>query len=97
MTVRSLTQSIRAGVKLGNGTPLTSIYAGAFRESIRSTLSGTGLIPNVNPGFSMRVAPEGPWNALVGANLELTPRFVVTAEAGLGNRKQFIISPGVRF
>jgi hypothetical protein len=95
--VTALSQSIRAGVKLGSGKVRTALYGGAMHESIRSTLSGTGLIPNLNPAFSLDLAPQEPWNALAGAAIELTPRFVIIAEGGFGNRMQFLIGPGVRF
>jgi hypothetical protein len=95
--VAALAQSIRAGVKLGSGKYRTSLYGGAFHEDIRGTLTGTGLIPGLNPAFSLKVSPHSPWNALVGANIEFTPRFVVSAEGGFGNRMQFLITPGVRF
>jgi hypothetical protein len=95
--VPALTQSIRAGVKLGCGKFRTTLYGGALWESIRGTLTGTGLIPGLDPDFSLTLRPECPWNALAGANIELTPRFVITAEGGFGNRMQFVIMPGVRF
>jgi hypothetical protein len=93
----ALIQSVRGGVKLGSGTFRSTLYVGALHESITNTLTGTGLIPGLNPDFKIDVAPQEPWNVLAGANLELTPRFVVTVEAGLGNRMQFVIMPGVRF
>jgi len=93
----ALVQSIRGGVRLGSGKYRAAIYTGALHESILNTLTGTGLIPGLNPDFKIDVAPQEPWNVLAGANLELTPRFVVTVEAGFGNRMQFVIMPGVRF
>lgn len=93
----ALIQSVRGGVKLGSGKFRTTLYAGALHESITNTLTGTGLIPGLNPDFKIDVAPQEPWNVLAGANLELTPRFAVTVEAGFGNRMQFVIMPGVRF
>jgi len=93
----ALIQSVRGGVKLGSGKFRTTLYAGALHESITNTLTGTGLIPGLNPDFRIDVAPQEPWNVLAGANLELTPRFAVTVEAGFGNRMQFVIMPGVRF
>jgi hypothetical protein len=93
----ALIQSIRGGVKLGSGKFRSTLYAGALHEDIRSTLTGTGLIPGLNPDFRIDVAPQEPWNVLAGANVELTPRFAVTIEAGFGNRMQFVIMPGVRF
>ena len=92
-----LVQSIRGGVKLGNGKYRATLYTGALHESIPTTLTGTGLIPGLNPEFSLDVTPQSPWNVLAGSNIELTPRFFVTAEAGFGNRMQFVIMPGVRF
>ena len=59
--------------------------------------SGEAVTRRNDPVFSLGVTPESPWNMLVGANIELTPRFVITAEGGFGNRMQFVIAPGVRF
>jgi hypothetical protein len=42
-------------------------------------------------------SPQSPWNMLVGANIEITRTLVLTAEAGVGTRKQFTIMPSVRF
>ncbi len=96
-TVKSTAQQIHAGVVTNLGKVRTAIYGGAFHEGICGPLIGTGLIPALNPGFSLTLTPQGPWNAMAGANFEFTSRFVVTTEVGLGNRKQFLISPGVRF
>ncbi len=96
-TVKSTAQGVRAGVRTALGRIRLSAFAGAFEESIDGPLTGTGLIPMVKPDFSLTLTPRGPWNGLVGANLELSSRFVVTTEVGLGNRKQLLISPGVRF
>jgi len=93
----ALVQGIRGGVKLGSGKYRSTLYVGALHEDIRSTLTGTGLIPGLNPVFSLDVTPKSPWNMLVGANIELTPRFVIAAEGGFGNRMQLVIAPGVRF
>jgi hypothetical protein len=93
----ALVQSIRGGVRLGSGKVRAAIYTGALHESILNTLTGTGLIPGLNPEFRIDVAPQQPWNVLAGTNIELTPRFAVTVEAGFGNRMQFVIMPGVRF
>ncbi len=95
--VDALVQGIRGGVKLGSGKFRSTLYTGALHEDIRSTLTGTGLIPGLNPVFSLDVTPHSPWNVLAGANIELTPRFVINAEAGFGDRMQFVIAPGVRF
>jgi hypothetical protein len=95
--VGALVQAVRGGVKLGSGKFRSTLYTGALHEDIRSTLTGTGLIPGLNPVFSLDVTPHSPWNMLAGANIELTPRFVINAEAGFGNRMQFVIAPGVRF
>jgi len=95
--VGSLAQSVRAGVRLGTGRLRTAVYAGAFNEDIRTAVTGVGLIPSVNPTFSIGLSPKGQWNALVGTNLEITPHVVVTVEGGFGDRTQFLVSPGVRF
>jgi hypothetical protein len=55
------------------------------------------LIPGLNPDFSLTVTPHQGWDALAGTNLEITKHITVTAEGGFSGRKQFLISPGVRF
>jgi hypothetical protein len=95
--IPSITHGIRVGVLTNLGKVHAAFYTGGFRESIRGTLSGTGLIPNLNPDFSLTATPHQPWDALAGTSLEITSHFTVTAEGGFGGRKQFLISPGVRF
>ena len=95
--VNAVSQGIRAGVKLGSGKYRASLYGGAFHESIKCALTGIGLIPGLNPEFTLTVTPKSPWNAIAGMNLELTPRFVITTEGGFGDRMHFIVMPGVRF
>lgn len=95
--VSAVTQGIRAGVKLGSGKYRATLYGGAFHESIGGPLTGTGLIPGLNPDFTLTVTPKNPWNAIAGVSLELTPRFVVTVEGGFGDRMQFALLPGIRF
>jgi len=95
--VSSVAQGIRVGALTRIGKTQAALYVGGFREGIRSALRGTGLIPPLNPDYSLTVTPRGAWNGLLGANFAFTSRFVVTTEVGLGNRKQFLVTPGVRF
>jgi hypothetical protein len=98
-TVPALSQGIRAGVygKLRGAN--AAAYVGGFHISLRdAVLTGQNFIPGLPAGsFSLVASPQSPWNMLVGANIEITRTLVLTAEAGVGTRKQFTIMPSVRF
>lgn len=98
-TVPALSQGIRAGVHGKLRGANAAAYVGGFNISLRgAVLSGQNFIPGLPAGsFSLVAASHSPWNTLIGANIEITKRLVVTAEAGFGNRKQFTIMPSVRF
>ena len=98
-TVPALAQGIRAGVHGKVRGANAAAYAGAFHLSLRdAVLTGKNFIPGLPDGsFSLVASPQSAWNMLVGGKIEITRTFVVTAEAGLGTRKQFVIMPGVRF
>lgn len=95
--IPSITHGIRLGVLTTLGKVRAAFYTGGFHESIRGQLTGTGLIPGLNPDFSLKVTPHQGWDALAGTNLEITKHITVTAEGGFSGRKQFLISPGIRF
>ena len=98
-TVPALSQGIRAGVRGKVRGANASAYAGAFHLSLRdAVLTGANFIPGLPSGtFSLVARPQSPWNALAGANIEVTRRLAVTVEAGFGTRKQLTIMPSVRF
>jgi len=98
-TVPAIAQGIRAGVHGKVNGANAAVYAGAFHLSLRDeVLTGKNFIPGLpDHSFSLVASPQSAWNMLVGGKIEVTRTFVVTAEAGLGTRKQFVIMPGVRF
>ena len=98
-TVPAIVQGIRAGVHGKVNGANAAVYAGAFHLSLRDeVLTGKNFIPGLpDHSFSLVASPQSAWNMLIGGRIEVTRTFVVTAEAGLGTRKQFVIMPGVRF
>ena len=98
-TVPAIAQGIRAGVHGKVNGANAAVYAGAFHLSLRDeVLTGRNFLPGLpDHSFSLVASPQSAWNMLIGGRIEVTRTFVVTAEAGLGTRKQFVIMPGVRF
>lgn len=98
-TVPALSQGIRAGLHGKVHGANAAVYAGGFHISLRdAVLSGQNFIPGLPAGsFSLVASSKAPWNAIVGANIEIARSLVLTAEAGFGTRKQFAIMPSVRF
>jgi hypothetical protein len=98
-TVPALTQAIRSGVRGTLHGANAAVYAGGFHLSLRdAVLSGQNFIPGLPSGtFSLKARPTNAWNTLIGTNIEITRSLSITAEAGLGTRKQFTIMPSVRF
>ena len=98
-TVPALSQGIRAGVHGKLHGANAAAYVGGFHLSLRgAVLSGQNFISGLPGGaFSLVATPQSAWNALVGSNIEISKRLVVTVEAGFGTRKQFTIMPSVRF
>jgi hypothetical protein len=98
-TAPALSQSIRTGFRTKIRGDVAAFYVGGFHLSLRDAdLTGSDIFPGV-PGasFSLTAKPTDPWNMLVGATVPVVKHLTVTAEAGLGTRKQFTIMPGVRF
>jgi hypothetical protein len=55
------------------------------------------LLPSVELDFEIDIKNEQPWNFLFGGHWELTKRWQLVAEGGLGDRKQLITGLFFRF
>jgi hypothetical protein len=54
-------------------------------------------LPSVNIDFEIDVKNEKHWNFLFGGQWEITKRWQVMAEGGVGNRQQIILGGFFRF
>jgi hypothetical protein len=56
-----------------------------------------GRLPSVEIDFELDVKNEEPWNFLFGTQWEITKRWNVTAEGGIGDRRQILTGLSFRF
>ena len=54
-------------------------------------------LPSVEIDFKLDLKNDEPWNFLVGGQWDISKRWQVMAEGGLGNRKQLILGLFFRF
>ncbi len=54
-------------------------------------------LPAVDLDFEIDIKNEAPWNFLVGGQWEITKRWQITAEGGVGNRRQIVVGSSFRF
>ena len=54
-------------------------------------------LPSVQINFKLDVKNDEPWNFIFGGQWEITKRWQVMAEGGLGDRKQLILGAFIRF
>jgi hypothetical protein len=98
--VPALSQGVRVGFRgKAAGRANATVYVGALHLSLRdAVLSGQDFIPGLPAGtFSLVARPKSAWNTLIGGSVEVSRHMVITAEAGVGTRKQLAIMPSVRF
>jgi len=91
-TVSTLTIDPRVGWRFEQLPVPVSLYAGAMYEGIQGTQRGTFEEQNLDIGFALAVRAQEPWNALLGAQIELGRHWALIAEGGLGNRNQSLVS-----
>jgi hypothetical protein len=71
-----------------------------YRQTVTDDINLRELdprLPSVELDFEIDIKNETPWNFLFGGQWEITKRFQLTAEGGLGNRKQVILGGFFRF
>ena len=54
-------------------------------------------LPSVDLDFEIDIKNEEHWNFLMGSQWEITKRWQITAEGGVGNRQQFVFGSSFRF
>jgi len=95
-TVKAYTLSPKVGMmipskKMGTG----SFYVGAMFLDFKMAFEGK--IPSNNEPFKLYASPKENWNFIFGGSWEFNPHWSIAAEAGVGERKQFVLSGGFRF
>lgn len=95
----------------GHGNSKLQLWTGAMYQDVTQSFQGNiqeldlppalsgllSLLNDPNMKFSVDQHLAHQWNALVGARLEVTPRFNLTTEVGFHNRKTFMFSGEYRF
>lgn len=81
-----------------------ALWVGAMYMRYRQTVTDDinlqeidGRLPSVEIDFKVDVKNEQPWNFLFGSQWEITKRWHVTAEGGVGNRRQVVTGLSFRF
>ena len=95
-TVKAYSLSPKFGMmfpskKMGTG----AFYVGAM--FLDFTMAFQSKLPQNNTSFKIYGTPEKNWNFIFGGSWEFNPRWSVFTEAGVGERKQFVLGGGFRF
>jgi hypothetical protein len=104
--IKTLTVSPRLGVLVDPSVIKGSLalWVGAMYMDYKQTVTDTvnlkeidSSAPSANLDFEIDIKNEAPWNFLMGGQWEITKRWQMTAEAGVGNRRQIILGTTFRF
>jgi hypothetical protein len=104
--IRVYTISPRVGMLLNPESVPGSLalWVGAMYMRYRQTVTDDinlqeldGRLPSVEIDFKLDVKNEHPWNFLFGTQWEITKRWQVVAEGGVGNRQQVLTGLFFRF
>ena len=71
-----------------------------YKQTITDDISLNELdprLPSVKINYKLDVKNDEPWNFIFGGQWEITKRWQVTAEGGVGDRKQLILGAFFRF
>jgi hypothetical protein len=71
-----------------------------YKQTITDDISLNELdprLPSVKINYKLDVQNDEPWNFIFGGQWEITKRWQVTAEGGVGDRKQLILGAFFRF
>jgi len=71
-------------------------YKQTITDSVNLNQLDSGL-PSVELDFEIDVKNEEHWNFLMGGQWEITKRWQITAEGGVGNRRQIVLGSSFRF
>ena len=104
--IKTYTASPRLGVLVDPGALAGTLafWIGAMYMDYKQTVSDDinlreldPRLPSVNIDFEIDVKNEKHWNFLFGGQWEITKRWQVMAEGGVGNRQQIILGGFFRF
>jgi hypothetical protein len=104
--VTTLTISPRVGLLVDSPAVKGSLafWVGAMYMKYKQTVTDDinlnefdPRLPSVQINFELDVKNDEPWNFIFGGQWELTKRWQFTAEGGIGDRKQLILSAFFRF
>ena len=104
--IKTLTVSPRIGVLVDPAALKGSLalWVGAMYMDYKQTVTDDinlnefdSRLPSVEIDFEIDVKNEEHWNFLFGGQWEITPRWQVMAEGGIGNRRQVILGAFFRF
>ena len=104
--IKTLTISPRLGVQVDPAliTGNLALWIGAMYMDYKQTITDTFnlkeidlRLPSAHLDFEIDIKNEEPWNFLIGGQWEITKRWQITAECGIGNRRQFIFGTSFRF
>ena len=104
--IKTLTISPRLGVLVDPAIIKGSFafWIGAMYMDYKQTVTDSvklneldSRLPAVELDFEIDVKNEEHWNFLMGGQWEITKRWQITAEGGVGNRKQIVLGSSFRF
>jgi hypothetical protein len=104
--IKTLTISPRLGVLVDPAIIKGSFafWIGAmymdYKQTVTDSVNLNQLdpsLPSVELEFEIDIKNEEHWNFLMGGQWEITKRWQITAEGGVGNRRQIVIGSSFRF
>jgi hypothetical protein len=104
--IKTLTISPRVGILVDPSVVAGSfaLWIGAmymdYEQKVTDTVNLRELdprLPSAHLDFAIEIKNEEPWNFLIGGQWEITKRWQMTVEGGVGNRRQFIFGTTFRF
>ena len=105
-SIRTVTVSPRVGIMFEHPAIKGSMafWAGAMYMRYKQTVTDDinlqeidPRLPSVEIDFKLDLKNDDPWNFLVGGQWELTKRWQIMAEGGIGSRKQLVLGAFFRF
>ncbi len=104
--IKTLTISPRLGVLVDPSIIKGSLafWIGAMYMDYKQTVTDSvnlkeldSRLPSADLDFEIDIKNEEHWNFLMGGQWEITKRWQITAEGGVGNRRQIVLGSSFRF
>ena len=104
--IKTLTISPRLGVLVDPAIIKGSfaLWIGAMYMDYKQTITDSvnlneldSSLPSMELDFEIDIKNEEHWNFLMGGQWEITKRWQITAEGGVGNRRQIVLGSSFRF